>query len=439
MTGTVRLVMGTWEELEAHAGAVRTEVFVREQAIPEALEWDEHDAISQHCVAFLGTSAVGTGRLLGDGRIGRMAVLAGQRRGGLGGRILERLIDAARERGDTKVTLSAQTRVLAFYRRHGFVAHGEVYQEVGIEHQEMSRPLWGGAVSTQSSMVQSAAGLALRARQWRPSRGHGRGIYLLHGLGEHSGRYDALARWLCARGWQVRAHDHAGHGESEGRRGLIERDDQLRVDALAQVAAFADELGQPPLLLGHSMGGALAAELVLVAGAPVSGLVLSSPALALKVAAPMVWMVALLRRFAPGLTLGNGLNAERLSHDAAVVRAYQDDPLNHDRISVRLFGWIRQAGEASRKAASALHTPALLMVAGEDELVDPQGSRELAASAPQALLTLHWYDTMYHELFNEITAYRQRVLDDFDAWLTAHYPDPQPAQQAGTAISGPTA
>ncbi|HPU54462.1 MAG TPA: GNAT family N-acetyltransferase, partial [Burkholderiaceae bacterium] len=73
MTGTVRLVMGTWEELEAHAGAVRTEVFVREQAIPEALEWDEHDAISQHCVAFLGTSAVGTGRLLGDGRIGRMA------------------------------------------------------------------------------------------------------------------------------------------------------------------------------------------------------------------------------------------------------------------------------------------------------------------------------------------------------------------------------
>ncbi|MBP8307343.1 MAG: GNAT family N-acetyltransferase [Burkholderiaceae bacterium] len=438
MTDTARLVMGSWEELGAHAAAVRSEVFVREQAIPESLEWDEHDALGQHCVAFLGTRPVGTGRLLEDGRIGRMAVLAEQRRGGLGGRILERLVDAARERGDARVMLSAQTYVLAFYRHHGFVTQGDVYQEAGIDHQDMSRLLWGGAVSAQVWMVKSAIGLELRVRQWRPERGHGRGIYLLHGLGEHSGRYDLLARWLCARGWQVRAHDHAGHGESEGRRGLLERDDQLRIDALAQLAAFADELGQPPLLLGHSMGGALAAELVLVAGAPVSGLVLSSPALTLRIGAPMRWLVGLLRRLTPGLTLGNGLNAERLSHDAAVVRAYLDDPLDHDRISVRLFSWLESAGAAARKAAAGLPVQTLLLVAGDDQLVDPQGSRELAADAPAARLALHWYDAMYHELFNEISAYRQQVLDDFDRWLTARFPDPQPDRRQGEPVSGPT-
>ena len=178
MTDTARLVMGSWEELGAHAAAVRSEVFVREQAIPESLEWDEHDALGQHCVAFLGTRPVGTGRLLEDGRIGRMAVLAEQRRGGLGGRILERLVDAARERGDARVMLSAQTYVLAFYRHHGFVTQGDVYQEAGIDHQDMSRLLWGGAVSAQVWMVKSAIGLELRVRQWRPERGHGRGIYL---------------------------------------------------------------------------------------------------------------------------------------------------------------------------------------------------------------------------------------------------------------------
>ena len=146
----------------------------------------------------------------------------------------------------------------------------------------------------------------------------------------------------------------------------------------------------------------------------------------------------MLRRLAPGLTLGNGLDAERLSHDAVVVRAYLDDPLDHDRISVRLFCWLDQAGTAARKAAPELQTQTLLLVAGDDRLVDPQGSRLLAAAAPPERLTLRWYDTMYHELFNEITAYRQQVLDDFDGWLMARFPDPQPEQRRDEPVSGPT-
>ncbi len=426
MTAGTRLVMGSWDELGAHAGSVRRAVFVQEQKIPEALEWDEHDGSSRHCVAFLGTEAVGTGRLLEDGRIGRMAVLSDQRRSGLGGRILERLIDAARESGFERVKLSAQIYVLDFYRSHGFVAHGDVYDDSGIDHQDMSRRLWGGGVSTRVWTERSVSDVSLRLREWQPALGHGRGIYLLHGLGEHSARYDALARWLCARGWRVRAQDHVGHGESAGRRGVIERPDHLRVDALAMLTRFAQDLGQPPLLLGHSMGGAMAAELVLAAGAPVSGLILSSPALALRMARPLALLAAVLRKLAPTLALANGIDATKLSHDGAVVQAYLADPLDHDRICARLLGWLVDAGEAARKAAPTLAVPTLLLVAGDDRLVDPAGSRQFAASAAARWLTLHWYDSFYHELFNEITASRQRVLDDLDRWLTIQFPDQPP-------------
>lgn len=428
MTDNARLVMGAWEELGAHARAVRTEVFIREQSIPDSLEWDEHDEPAAHCVAFVGAQAVATGRLLADGRIGRMAVLAAQRRAGLGGRLLERLIDAARERGDHSVMLSAQTYVLEFYRRHGFVAEGEVYQEAGIAHQDMRRPLWGGEVEV-SSWFEAATpgGVRLHQQQWRPARGHGGGVYLLHGLGEHIGRYESLARWWCARGWIVRAHDHAGHGRSEGARGVITRDDEPSADASTLLKTFADSLGRQPLLLGHSMGGAMAADLVMARRVPVAGLVLSSPALAIRLSTPMRWLAGLLNRIAPGKALGNGLDPRFLSHDTAVVSAYQTDPLVHDRICARLLTWIDRAGQGARAAAQDLPVQTLLLVAGEDRLVDPLGSREFASAAPSALITLHWYDSLYHELFNEITGSRQRVLDDLDRWLRARYPDPAPA------------
>ena len=104
---------------------------------------------------------------------------------------------------------------------------------------------------------------------------------------------------------------------------------------------------------------------------------------------------------------------------------------------MRLFSWLEQAGSASRKAAPGLQTQTLLLVAGDDQLVDPQGSRDLAAAVAPQRLTLRWYDTMYHELFNESTAYRQQVLDDFDRWLTTFLPDPQAAGRQNEPVSAP--
>ena len=137
MSDIPQLRLGSWEALAPLAAPVRVAVFVKEQGIPAELEWDEADAASLHCVARLGDAVVGTGRLLPDGHIGRMAVLPAWRGRGVGGIILEALVDAARERGHDAVELSAQVAVRAFYHRHGFTALGEVYEEVGIPHQRM--------------------------------------------------------------------------------------------------------------------------------------------------------------------------------------------------------------------------------------------------------------------------------------------------------------
>jgi len=133
-----RIELLPWEEAREQASRIRFRVFVEEQGVPREIELDELDARCLHAVAFDGKGVpVGTGRLLPDGHIGRMAVLEQRRRQGVGSALLNRLIEAARERGDREILLSAQVHAVDFYRRHGFETVGEVYQEAGIPHRSM--------------------------------------------------------------------------------------------------------------------------------------------------------------------------------------------------------------------------------------------------------------------------------------------------------------
>lgn len=157
-TRSIKLRTGDWATLGAAAGALRTEVFVREQGIPAELEWDAWDARSVHCVAWLDGEPVATGRLLPDGHIGRMAVRADQRGRGIGRRVLEALIAIAAERGDAGVELSAQQQVEGFYRLQGFEPVGAPYDEVGIRHVKMRRSLLASGL-----WACVAAPLAMRA------------------------------------------------------------------------------------------------------------------------------------------------------------------------------------------------------------------------------------------------------------------------------------
>ncbi len=138
-TPAVVLRLGNWAELGAEAGPIRFEVFVEEQKVPAEMELDEFDALSCHALALVDGQPVGTGRLLADGHIGRMAVLAGWRGQGVGAALLQGLIDEAGRRGMAQLALSAQTHALGFYTRFGFVPEGEVYDEAGLPHQVMTR------------------------------------------------------------------------------------------------------------------------------------------------------------------------------------------------------------------------------------------------------------------------------------------------------------
>lgn len=136
------LNLSGWEQAEAQVMPLRIEVFVREQGVPLELEYDEFDAVSLHAVcADAAGRVLATGRLLPDGHIGRLAVVADWRGRGLGGRVLEALVAEAGRRGLAEVLLHAQTQAEDFYRRHGFVADGEVFDEADIEHRRMRRPL----------------------------------------------------------------------------------------------------------------------------------------------------------------------------------------------------------------------------------------------------------------------------------------------------------
>ena len=138
----LRIELMSWDEARDTASRIRFTVFVEEQRVPIEIEWDDQDAESLHALAYSEAGdAIATGRLLPDGHIGRMAVLKEWRGKGVGGTILERLMAAARERGDQEIELFAQTHALEFYRRYGFVEAGEVFDEAGIPHQAMRRKL----------------------------------------------------------------------------------------------------------------------------------------------------------------------------------------------------------------------------------------------------------------------------------------------------------
>ncbi len=128
----------TWEADRVALAAIRREVFVVEQRVPEHEEWDDRDAVSAHVIAIAADgSTIGTGRLLPDGHIGRMAVRKPWRERGVGSALLSALIAMARERGFSETRLHAQTHALAFYRKHGYTALGDEFMEAGIPHYAM--------------------------------------------------------------------------------------------------------------------------------------------------------------------------------------------------------------------------------------------------------------------------------------------------------------
>jgi len=275
------------------------------------------------------------------------------------------------------------------------------------------------------SKLSLAPGMQLALRDWplaEPAAAKAL-VLIVHGLGEHSGRYEHVARKLHSWGYAVRSFDLWGHGLSDGDRGSM-RDEHAMLDDLAAVVDATRRAmvsGQSLVLLGHSLGGLLAARFVSLRMRPIDALVLSSPALDPGLNAFQKLLLSTLPGIAPNLRVGNGLQVQYLSHDPAVVTAYQADPLVHDRICARLGLFIAQAGRAVLATAPQWSTPTLLLFAGQDKLVSPQGSRDFLKLVPSTIVQSLCFDDLYHEIFNEADA--SRVFAALQQWLHVGWAD----------------
>lgn len=272
--------------------------------------------------------------------------------------------------------------------------------------------------------LKTTDGLTLQGHHWPCPTPRGT-VLIVHGLGEHIGRYLHVAAHLNDWGWSVVGYDQRGHGASDGPRGQLAAEDDLLQDLARMIDATRAAHPGPLVLLGHSMGGLVAARFVAegLAAAPAAwfrrldALVLSSPALDIGMRAGQKLLLSVLGPLAPNLAVANGLKPDWISRDPAVVRAYAADPHVHDRIAPRLVRFIVDAGAFVRAQASAWRVPTLLLYAGSDRCVAPPGSADFAAAAPQDVVTSHVFPPLFHEIFNEPE--QAEVFARLRRWLDA--------------------
>lgn len=256
------------------------------------------------------------------------------------------------------------------------------------------------------------------------------GVVIMHGLGEHCGRYAHVARFFNALCFVVRTYDHRGHGKSGGNPGDVPDETAMLRDAALVINDFRRQLAGPPILLGHSMGGLFAARFAVAAISPLRALILSSPALAIYMSDLQRGLLRFATAVLPGVGIPNGLKTRYLSHDAEIVTAYKNDRLVHSKISARLLNSMLAAMDFSFQHAKDVNIPLLMLVALDDHLVDPEGSKrffnichqhrdqsqdQLQDSLHSASVTAHFYPDFYHEILNELDA--TQVFDDIRTWL----------------------
>lgn len=273
-------------------------------------------------------------------------------------------------------------------------------------------------VAHSSNQLTAADGTALFVSDYLLPPSVARGsIVLMHGIGEHSGRYRQLAQFLNQCGLSVRCYDHRGHGRSGGARGDVPNGTPMVQDAQIVIDDFARRATRPPYLFGHSMGGLFAAHVALSGVARIRGLVLSSPALAVQLSGVQRALLRGMQAVAPRLGIPNGVQDKYLSHDVSVIAAYRADPLVHNKISARLMRSMQASMAYCHANAATLSMPLLMQIAGNDRLVDAEGSRRFVAGVPSGRATLKTYEGYYHEIFNDTGA--DLPMADLRAWLSA--------------------
>ena len=258
-------------------------------------------------------------------------------------------------------------------------------------------------------------------QNWLPDGDVKAVLLVVHGLGEHSGRYMNVVNHLVPRGYAVYALDHLGHGKSDGTREYVERFADF-TDTLAlyyrMVAGW--QPGKPVFLVGHSMGGLIATTYLLDHQADFRGAVISAPAIA--VSSSISPMTIALGKVAAVLAPKFGvlaLDVNGISRDPAVVQANLADPLNFQgKTTARLAAEMLKAMQRVSAEVGTITLPFIVVQGSADRLVDPAGAQLLYDKAGSQDKTIKIYEGLYHEVFNEPE--HDQVLTDVAAWLDAH-------------------
>jgi len=273
----------------------------------------------------------------------------------------------------------------------------------------------------KEGIFNSIDNLELYHQCWLPEGEPKAVLLIVHGLGEHCGRYMNVVNHFVPKGYAVYGLDHPGHGKSKGTRVFINSFN----DFISNVKLFFDKIKewQPQkkvFLVGHSMGGLITAVYLLKHQTELGGAVISAPA----VKAPddlskfAVFAASILSKILPKAGVQQ-LDAKGVSSDPAVVKAYMDDPLVcNQKITARLAVEILNAMEMVTLNAHKITLPVIILQGGADSMVDPDGARMLYDRAGSKDKTIHIYEGFFHEVFNEPD--RLKIFNDVETWLKEH-------------------
>ena len=254
-------------------------------------------------------------------------------------------------------------------------------------------------------------------RRWEVNSSKG-ALVITHGLGEHSGRYQHLAKYFNTQGYSVFALDHRGHGQSEGKRGHVETFEDYGDDLHVLLTWVASQGFDGRIhLLGHSMGAVIATGYA-IRYKNVASVILSSPGFRGKNTLPKykLKIIYLLEKIVPKISFGNGLDVSGICRSKDVVENYLADPLVHDRISVRWFVAFVNEVHFINQHLKQLVSPCLMLLSVADLLVDYRVSESYFEKFSSSMKTIRHYPDAYHEIFNEVKE-SQLAFSEISQWL----------------------
>ena len=289
--------------------------------------------------------------------------------------------------------------------------------------------------TSRDGWIETSNGPRLFTRAWGEDP-NAPAVAIVHGLGDHSGRWERVGRTLASHGFAAYALDLPGHGKSEGKRGHVRSWDDYRLALTRWMEVLRQgNDGRRWALLGHSLGGLIALDWAHRNPRLVDALVLSAPPfeLSLHPAAIKVHAARIIGLLWPGFTQSNEIPPSLLSHDPEVIRAHRADPLIHFRISARLFLELQRMRRYLAGIAASNTIPTLIVQGGADPVSSCAGCAAWAKNAKEGLVTYREYPGLFHEVLNEPQG--GAILEEIIVWLKQAMSRPHQGPPADKSIS----